>query len=173
MMQEQLTGMQWMCKFDFCAMFWQIPLHKESRHLFSFYAGELGSYQFNRVAMGALNSSIYTQLMVTHMFANVNRRDGRPLLGNGLIIQTDDVLLYTTFGDDEDESQREMLEILELFLHTVSCHNMAIHPNKCELFVDSTTYCGLRVTRQGITVDPERVAGLLNMPAPETVGDVW
>ena len=50
---------------------------------------------------------------------------------------------------------------------------MAIHPNKCELFVDSTTYCGLRVTRQGITVDPERVAGLLNMPQPKTVGDVW
>ena len=172
-MQEQLSGMRWMCKFDFCAMFWQIPLDIESRRLFSFYAGELGSYQFNRVAMGALNSSIYTQRMVTHMFANVKRADGRPLLGNGLIVQTDDVLLYTTSGDDEAKSQAEMLEILQLFLHTVACHNMAIHPGKCELFVKSTTYCGLRVTRDGITVDPERVAGLLNMPDPITVGDVW
>ena len=172
-MQEQLSGVRWMCKFDFCAMFWQIPLDIESRRLFSFYAGELGSYQFNRVAMGALNSSIYTQRMVTHMFANVKRADGRPLLGNGLIVQTDDVLLYTTSGDDEAKSQAEMLEILQLFLHTVACHNMAIHPGKCELFVKSTTYCGLRVTRDGITVDPERVAGLLNMPEPVTVGDVW
>ena len=81
-------------------------------------------------------------------------------------------LLYTTCGDDEEESQREMLELLELFFHVVSCHNLAIHPNKCQLFVESTTYCGLRVTRQGITVDPERVAGLRNMPDPVTVGDV-
>ena len=172
-MQEQLAGMRWMCKFDFCAMFWQIPLAEESRRLFSFYAGALGSYQFNRVAMGELNSSIYTQRMVTHMFANVKRKDGRPLLGNGLIVQTDDVLLYTTSGEDKAASEAEMLEILELFLHTVSCHHMSMHPSKCELFTSSTTYCGLQVTRQGITVDPVRIAGLRNMPAPKTVGDVW
>ena len=35
-MQKQLTGVGWMCKFDFCAMFWQIPLDEESRELFSF-----------------------------------------------------------------------------------------------------------------------------------------
>ena len=49
-----------LAKFDFVSMFWQIPLHKDSRKLFSCYAGEFGSYQFNRVAMGALNSSMYT-----------------------------------------------------------------------------------------------------------------
>ena len=156
-----------MCKFDFVKMFWQIPLAQKSRRLFSFYAGELGSYQFNRVAMGALNSSIYTQRMVTHMFANVRKRDGKPLLGNGLVVSTDDVLLHA-------RSEEEMLEILELFLHTVVCHKLAIHPSgKCELFVKRTVYCGLLISREGIEVDPERLAGLASMPRPQTVGDVW
>ena len=143
LIQEELTGMKWMCRFDFVSMFWQIPLHPDSRHLFSFYAGEFGSFQFNRVAMGALNSSIYTQMMVTHMFANVRRKDGRLLLGNGLMVQTDDVLLHA-------ESETEMLEMLDLFLHTVVCHDMSINPAKCELFVDSTIFCGLKITRQGV-----------------------
>ena len=101
LVQEQLKGMKWMWKFDFVSMFWQIPLHKDSRKLFSFYAGEFGSYQFNRVAMCALNSSMYTQQMVTQMFRSVKRADGKPLLGNGLLIQTDVVLLHA-------KSERDM-----------------------------------------------------------------
>ena len=149
-------------------MFWQIPLDKDSRKLFSFYAGDLGSYMFNRVAMGALNSSIYTQRMVSQMFQNVTRSDGRQLLMNGLMVQTDDVLLWA-------ESEEEMMEILELFLRVAVSHNVAIHPGraKCELFITETIYCGLRITRDGITVDPDRVKGLQEVEQPKTVGDVW
>ena len=43
------------------------------------------------------------------------------LLGHGLVIQTDDVLLYA-------KSQTEMLEILELFLSTVATHRLCMHP---------------------------------------------
>ena len=89
LVQASLHGMRWMCKFDFISMFWQIELHNNSKGLFCFYAGELGTYQFNRVAMGALNSSLYTQKMVTGMFDGIKRSDGRPLLNNGLIVQTD------------------------------------------------------------------------------------
>ena len=163
--QEKLTGMKWMCRFDFVSMFWQIPLHPDSRHLFSFYAGEFGSFQFNRVAMGALNSSIYTQRMVTHMFQNVKRKDGSALLGNGLMVQTDDVLLYA-------KNEQEMLEILKLFLQAVVCHRMAINPSKCAIYVKSTVYCGLKITRQGVTVDPARVEGLRSLHNPKSVGDV-
>ena len=80
-----------------------------------------------------------------------NRRDVRPLLVNGLIIQTDGVLLYTTCGNDKEKSEAEILEMLELFLHTVSCHNMSLHPNKCNLHVDDVIYCGNRVTRDGMS----------------------
>ena len=167
LIQEELHGMKWLCRFDFTAMFWQIPLAEQSRRLFSFYAGSMGSFQFNRVAMGALNSSIYTQRMVAQMFSNAKRTDnGKPLLGNGLIAQTDDILLYA-------RSEKEMLELLELFFHTIACHKMKLSPSKCRLFVKQTIYCGLKITREGIEVDPERVNGLINLPAPENIGDVW
>ena len=66
-----------------------------------------------------------------------------------------------------------MLEILETFLHVVACHKMAINPWKTKLFVKEVIFCGLKVTRQGITVDPERIKGLLHMPKPKNLGDVW
>ena len=171
-LQQKLRGVRWMCKVDFTSMFWQIPLHEDSRKLFCFYAGEFGTYQFNRVAMGALNSSYYTQRMVTHMFQNAKLPDGRDLLGNGLLVQTDDVLLYAD-GDTEAESQAKMTHILELFLHTVAAHDLAINPSKCDLFTKSTIYCGLKVTREGIKVDPARLQGLREMPLPKNLGDVW
>ena len=121
LIQQSLSGMMWMCRFDFVSMFWQLALEEESRRLFSFYAGDLGTYQFNRVAMGALNSSAYTQRMLTRIFENAKRKDGRPLLGNGLMVQTDDVLLYAS-------TQEEMVELLDLFMYTICCHQLAIHP---------------------------------------------
>ena len=99
------------------------------------------------------------------MFRSVKRVDGKSLLGKGLLIQTDDVLLHA-------KSERETLDIRDRFLQVVACHKMAIHPgSKCQLFVKSTTYCGLRITRQGITVDPERTQGLRTMPLPKNLGD--
>ena len=152
-------------------MFWQIPLHKDSQKLFCFYAGDLGVYQFNRVAMGALNSSIYTQKVMTLIFKHVRRQNGKPLLHNGLLINTDDVMLYAG-QDTQIDAQTEMLEVLNLFLQTVARHKLSIHPGKCAIYVTQAIYCGLSVTRQGIAVDPDRLAGLVNVSPPRNVGDV-
>ena len=164
-LQDKLAGCKWFSKFDFVAMFWQLSLHADSRHLFSFFAGQHGSYCFNRVAMGALNSSVYTQKMLTRMFQNVQFR-GKPILGNGLVVQTDDVLLYAPTAED-------LLAITVLFVRTVMMHNLAIHPDKCLMFQRQLIYCGLLVSGAGVSVDPDRLQGLRALPYPTTVGDVW
>ena len=61
-LQDRLAGCTWFSKFDFVAMFWQLSLHPKSRHLFSFFAGQHGSFCFNRVAMGGLKLiGLYTE----------------------------------------------------------------------------------------------------------------
>ena len=151
------------------SMFWQIELDHDSRNLFCFYAGQEGTYCFNRCAMGALNSSVYTQRMVTGLFANVklpegygSGLDGRPLLANTLLVLCDDVLLFAA-------TQCQMTILLDLFLTAVSQHRMCMHPGKCALFATRTTYCGHLVTRAGITVEPERLQGLRAVSPPENV----
>ena len=42
-----------------------------------------------------------------------------------------------------------------------------------KLYVKEVIFCGLKITREGITVDPERIKGLLGMPTPKNLGDVW
>ena len=56
---------------------------------------------------------------------------------------------------------------------TVAEHHLAIHPGKAELFCTETIYCGLRVNREGIGVDPDRLTALRNVSPPQNVGDVW
>ena len=165
LLQHRLAGCTWFAKFDFVAMFWQLALHENSRHLFSFYAGKFGSFCFNRVAMGALNSSVYTQKMLTRMFANTIFR-GKAILENGLFVQTDDVLLYA-------KTANELLELIVIFLRTVMLHNLAIHPDKCVLFARELIYCGLHVSGKGVSVDPSRLQALRDIPPPKTIGDVW
>ena len=143
-LQSLLRDVRWFCQFDFVSMFWQIALEEQSRKLFSFYAGDLGTFCFNRVAMGALNSSVYTQRVITGLFENVTRKDGQPLLYHGLVALCDDILLYA-------KTQEEMREILHLFITTTARHRMALHPGKCSIFVTNTIYCGLKVGRAGIT----------------------
>ena len=51
---------------------------------------------------------------------------------------------------------------------------VAIHPDKCVVFTREVIYsCGLKVSGQGVSIDPVRLEGLKTMPAPTTVGDVW
>ena len=164
-LQERLHGSQWFSKFDFVAFFWQLTLHKDSRHLFSFFVGSHGSYCFNRVTMGARNSSVYTQKMVSRMFEHVTYK-GKPLLRNGLEVLCDDVLMHA-------KTQEEMMDLIHIFMRTCLMHNLAIHPDKCELFKRELIYCGIRISVKGITVDPKRVSAILALPQPKTVGDVW
>lgn len=77
------------------------------------------------------------------MFDNVTRSDdGKSLLFNGLIVQTDDVLLWA-------DTEEEMKEILEVILRTVVARNVAIHlgKQKCEIFIKETRYCGLKIKK--------------------------
>ena len=124
--------------------------------------------------MGDLNSSLYTQRMVSQMFEGVTMSNGKPLLNNGLIISTDGIILWA-------DTEEEMMEKLELFLflrvsvsHKLDTvvYTRRSRSEKCELFVSETVYHGLKMTRQGITVGSVRIKGLLEVEQPKTVGDV-
>lgn len=159
-LQQRLAGSNFFCTFDFVSMFWQLPLHPDSRDLFAFYAGRLGTYKFNRVAMGALNSSCWTQKVVSQLFANAG------LLRKGLEILTDDVLLHAA-------TQEQLVLLLDKFLTVCVQHNLAVHPGKIKLFKQAVIYCGLHISSNGISVDPDRIQALTQMSPPLTVGDVW
>ena len=81
-LQERLHGSTWFSKFEFVSMFWQVPLHEDSRKLFCFFAGRFLSIQ-SGCDGGFEFASIYVQKMVTRLFENV-LLDDKPILGNGL-----------------------------------------------------------------------------------------
>ena len=158
--QTKFTGSKYFATMDLIKSFWQFELHDDSKHLFTFYAHPYGQYRFERVAMGAKNSSAYVQRTMTHILRNAG------LIGNGVEITTDDIILHAP-------TINELITLIQRTLHTLDEHNLHVHPGKVKLIRKKLIFNGLLITNEGIMVDPNRIKGMVNMPLPRTVGDVY
>ena len=158
--QSKLTGSKYFASMDLIKSFWQFELSESSKHLFSFYAHPYGQYRFERVAMGAKNSSAYVQKTMTGILKNAN------LLGKGVEVTTDDIIMHASTID-------ELIGIIQSTLQVLDEHNLHAHPGKVKLMRKQLIFNGMLITGDGIAVDPSRVKGLTTMPLPRTVGDVY
>lgn len=77
----------------------------------------------------------------------------------------DDVLIYS---DNPDEHEDHVIEIL-LKLEKAS---LTLDPTKCQFKVRRVKYLGLILTTEGIEMDPQKVATVVNWPLPKNVKDV-
>ena len=159
-MQKRLQGSKYFATMDLIKSFWQFELHDNSKHLFSFYAHPHGQYRFERVAMGAKNSSAYVQKTMTNIFRNAN------LYGRGVEVTTDDIIMHAKSIDD-------LIAIIQATMTALDEHNLHAHPGKVKLMRKQLCFNGMLVTGRGIAVDPARIKGLTTMPLPVTVGDVY
>ena len=73
--QRRLQGSRYFATMDLIKSFWQFELAEDSKHLFSFYAYPYGQYKFERVAMGAKNSSAYVQKTMTGILKGAGARE--------------------------------------------------------------------------------------------------
>ena len=158
--QMKFTGSKYFATMDLIKSFWQFELHDDSKNLFTFYAHPYGQFRFERVAMGAKNSSAYVQKTMTNILRNAN------LIGHGVEVTTDDIIVHAATID-------ELISLLEQTLHTLDEHNLHVYPGKVKLMRKSVLFNGLLITGEGIKVDPNRIRGLTEMPLPRTVGDVY
>ena len=115
--QHKLTGSKYFATMDLIKSFWQFELAESSKHLFSFYAHPHGQYRFERVAMGAKNSSAYVQKTMTGILKNAG------LLGKGVEVTTDDIIMHASTIDD-------LIGIIQATLQTLDEHNLHAHPGK-------------------------------------------
>ena len=149
-----LAGAKWFSKIDLNLGFWQTRLSDESKLLTTFIT-PFGRFAFNRLVMGLSSSSEYFQKRMTQLVESIE----------GVLCQTDDILV---FGRTEAEHDERLHEVLTR-LHEA---NLTINPSKSEFRKTSIKYVGHIIGPSGISADPERVQGIKNLEAPTDVHGV-
>ena len=128
----------------------------QSQELYTFQTPD-GLYQPTRVPMGCVDAVAYAQSTMHEVHGD--------LMPRHVTAWIDDVVGYAA-----DEA--EMLPVLEQAFARYAQYGMKLNPSKGEYFTKEVTWCGRVISASGITHDPERIQGLVDLTAPTTAGDL-
>ncbi|POM74948.1 Hypothetical protein PHPALM_8009 [Phytophthora palmivora] len=143
-------------RVDFTRGFWQMPLHEDSRAMFSFITPE-GVFTPTRVPQGGMDSALHFQNQVQAKLV--------PLIPHSAIVWVDDVLLFAP-------TVEEFLKTLRTFFEIVHKARFKLNMAKSSLFELEILWCGRLISGEGVRHDPTRVNALANLPLPVTVADL-
>ena len=77
----------------------------------------------------------------------------------------DDILVYY-------KNEEEHEEHLTLTLQLLREHQLYAKLSKCDFCRDRIQYLGHIISKQGISIDPEKIEAIMNWPTPRNVMDV-
>jgi hypothetical protein len=116
--------------------FHQVPLHEDSKE-FTAFTTKYGTYHYNTLPMGLVNSPATFQRLIDLCF--------RPLINKCLVAYIDDLSVYS-------HNNQEHLIHLEQVFQCIETANLKLNPEKCFFFKDHLKFLGYIVTNQGIQV---------------------
>ena len=82
-----------------------------------------------------------------------------------ILLWLDDWLLHS-------KTWIEHMTVLEKFLKICTADNFTLSPEKCNLIAKRAKWCGRKITAEGVTLDPRRIQGMLDMHRPEYAADL-
>lgn len=151
-----LHGSRVYATVDLFKGFWQVPLAAKSREIFSIVT-DFGVFTPERMMMGASDASAHFQACVTHTLGD--------LVGRVVHVWIDDLLI---FAQDEEAHIRNVLRVLR----RLDSDGWKLDPSKCQLYTTQARWCGRMYSAEGVRHDPDRVEAIVQMPRPETVGQL-
>ena len=136
---------------DLRSGFYQIKLTEESKHKTAFVTHQ-GQYQFKRMPFGLKTAPIAYQMVMQHIFRNINWKY--------LIIYVDDLIIYSdTFNNHISHLSQVMSKLVEA--------KLTLKPSKCMFGVESVKYLGHVLSRDGISMDKSKVEDINTFPRPK------
>ena len=142
-----------MSVFDISNAFFQIPLHKDSRHLTQFFLGP-NAYRFKRLPQGLkLSPFIMTQTINLAL---------QKLINKTCVCFIDDILCFSKSFDEHIQHLNELLGTLEQ-------HGFKLAPGKSFFCRKSVTYLGYDINQHGVTPSLSHVEAIRTFPTPTNV----
>ncbi len=147
-----LRDKRYFATLDLKSGYHQVPVKEEDRPKTAFVTHK-GLYQFKRVPFWLMNApSHFQSAMLTVL-------DG--IVFESCLLYVDDILVFGSSPDD-------FLENLAKVLKRLDKHGIRLGVSKCHIGRDPVDYLGNRVTREGITIRPERILAISTMRHPSS-----
>jgi hypothetical protein len=150
---EDMAGSKVFSELDVLKAFHQIPVHEDSREIFTF-STPLGLMRLKRLSMGFTNASEILQRVMTGILS------GLP----GVRWTHDDIIVY---GKD----QREHNQRLNTCLQRIGESGLTLNRDKCKFSTTNVDFLGMRLSINGIQPSEEKVIALRNFKAPTNVSE--
>lgn len=153
---DQLHGAAVFSKLDLRTGYHQLKV-RECDIPKTAFVTKYGSYEFTVMPFGLTNApSVFMDLM---------NRVFMPYLDKFVVVYLDDILVYS-------KTPEEHAEHLRIVLETLQRERLFAKLSKCEFWLDLVKFLGHLVDKNGISVDPEKVAAVKQWPVPATVKQV-
>lgn len=136
-------------KLDLKDGYWHVPLSDAASKLTTFQT-HLGRYRFLRLPFGLNSANEVFFKRTKEIF------EGLP----GVVVIYDDVLV----GAD-NEAEHDMR--LRLAFERARQHGVKLNKAKCQFGLSQVKYVGHIISSSGISVDPDKVVDIVNMPSPD------
>jgi hypothetical protein len=154
---DRLRNAKYLSSLDIKSAYWQVPVKESSRELTSFTVPGRGLFQFKRMPYGLTNAPATWQRLI-------DRALGADLEPH-VFVYLDDIVVISSDFDTH-------VSILEKVFDRLRAAGLTVKKSKCQFCRPELRYLGYVVDKDGLRVDPEKVAAIVNVPEPSTVTDV-
>ncbi|MCQ4078459.1 hypothetical protein FK519_27130, partial [Klebsiella pneumoniae] len=152
---------QWYSVIDLKDAFWACPLKKDCRDYFAFEWEDPDTYRKQQLRWTVLPQG-FTESPNLFGQALEQILRGYELGGGVTLVQyVDDLLLA---GSDEEAVREESIRLLNF----LSLQGLKVSKSKLQFVEKEVKYLGHRLSKGTKKLDPERVQGILSLPAPKT-----
>ena len=133
-----LSRARYIVSLDLLIKFHQVEVDPRDKAKASFLTHR-GLYVYNVMPFGLCNAPASFQRLMQRMLGS--------LLGLGVLVYIDDVLIYA-------ETPEQLIEILSTVLKLLRNAGLKCKASKCSLFTQTISYLGRVVSKNGINPDP-------------------
>jgi hypothetical protein len=154
---KKCQGAKYFMSFDFLKGFFQIPIHPDSQHYFSFMT-DRGVYTPTRIPQGAVDSPIYFHACIAEIFSDI-------IAENKMLLWIDDGVIFAKTWD-------EFLMLVQRVFTKCIDYDLKLNIKKTNLANTSAIWCGRVIDGTGVKLQARNTDTFLKMSTPQLAGDL-
>jgi hypothetical protein len=172
---DKLKGAKWLSVIDIEKAFWNLALHKNSRHKTAFKC-VFGTFEYCVAPMGLLTSAAWWQRFIEQKLSrhgilhrlvhpdmepikdSYTDSDGNKCVGM-VCVYLDDIVIFS-------QSAEQHMKDIEKVFRVLSQENLYLAPEKSNLFCEYIQYLGVWVGQGKVYMSADKVRAILKMPLP-------